>query len=154
MRKSTLLPKSEMKFEHYVLRGDILNMCEDSFVLQVRHSKTIQFGQKVLPFFYCEMASMCPVKALLGHLVSSPLPASEPLFTYFEKGRSVSLTHSVFVSRLRACLHCCGVDPMLYSGHSFRRGGCTMSYEAGLSLVDIKMRWDWRTCCMVKFDYL
>jgi hypothetical protein len=156
MRKSTLLPKSEINAENCVLRGDVLNMCEDSFVLRVRHSKTIQFGQRELqiPFVFCDLASMCPVKALLLHLVTSSLSASVPLFTYSEKGRSVSLTHSVFVSRLRACLRRCGVNPMLYSGHSFRRGGCTMSYEAGLSLVDIKMRGDWRSSAFERYVHV
>jgi hypothetical protein len=131
-------------------------MCEDSFVLRVRHSKTIQFGQRVLliPFFFCEMALMCPVRALMVHLISSPLSASIPLFAYIENGRQVNLTHSVFVSRLRACLRRCGYDPMLYSGHSFRRGGCTMSYEAGLSLVDIKMRGDWRSHAFERYVHV
>jgi hypothetical protein len=38
MRKSTLLPKSEMKYENCILRGDIINLCADSFVLQIWHS--------------------------------------------------------------------------------------------------------------------
>jgi hypothetical protein len=54
LRKSTLLPKSEGQEENCILRSDVVNMCVDSFVIQVRHSKTNQFGQRVLqiPFFF------------------------------------------------------------------------------------------------------
>jgi hypothetical protein len=56
MRKSTLLPKSNVILDHCLLRGDVINLCADSFVLQVRHSKTNKFGQRVMqvPFFCCE----------------------------------------------------------------------------------------------------
>jgi hypothetical protein len=66
----------------------------------------------------------------------------------------MNLTHDVFVSRLRDCLRVCGFQPMLYSGHSFRRGGCTMSFEAGLTLVDIKMRGDWRSQAFEKYLHI
>jgi hypothetical protein len=156
MRKNTLLPKSEMKYENCILQGDIINLCADSFVLQVRHSKTIQFGQRVLqiPFFFCESVNLCPVKALMFHLLVSPLPDSDPLFSFVLNGRTASLTHSVFVARLRTCLRLCGYEPMSYSGHSFRRGGCTMSFEAGLSIIDIKMRGDWRSHAFERYIHI
>jgi hypothetical protein len=156
LRKSTLLPKSELRSENCILRGDIINLCADSFVLQIRHSKTIQFGQRVLqiPFFFCETANLCPVRALLFHLLCSPLPASSPLFSIVLNGRVTCLTHSVFVTRLRKCLRLCGFEPMLYSGHSFRRGSCTMSFEAGLSIIDIKMRGDWRSHAFERYIHV
>jgi hypothetical protein len=156
MRKSTLLPKSEMRIENCILSDDVINLCADSFVLQIRHSKTIQFGQRVLqiPFFYCESVNLCPVRALMFHLIVSPLPSAVPLFHYLLNGRVMSLTHSVFVTRLRSCLRLCGVEPSSYSGHSFRRGGCTMSFEAGLSLIDIKMRGDWKSHAFERYIHV
>jgi hypothetical protein len=156
MRKSTLLPKSVFKSDMSLLRSDVVNLCEDSFVLEVRHSKTIQFGQRVLqiPFTSCAVDALCPVRALLLHLISSRLLPSAPLFSYVDLGREICLTHSVFVARLRKLLKLCGYDPALYSGHSFRRGGCTLSFEAGLSLVDIKLRGDWRSHAFERYLFV
>jgi hypothetical protein len=142
--------------ENCILRGDIINLCADSFVLQVRHSKTIQFGQRILqiPFFFCETVKLCPVRALMFHLLVSPLSDTEPLFSFIVDGKITSLAHGIFVSRLRNCLRLCGFEPMSYSGHSFRRGGCTMSFEAGLSIIDIKMRGDWRSHAFERYIHI
>jgi hypothetical protein len=66
MRKSTFLPKSKFVTENCLLRGYIINLCSDSFVLQVRLSKTNQFWQRVMqiPLLFCESAKLCPVRAL------------------------------------------------------------------------------------------
>jgi hypothetical protein len=156
LRKSTLLPKSASNVENAILRSDIVNLCADSFVLCVRHSKTIQFGQRVLqiPFFYCEIEAMCPVRTLMLLLLSSRLPSSARLFSFMVSDHVFELTHSVFVKKLRNCLSACGYDPTVYSGHSFRRGGCTLSFEAGLGVMDIKMRGDWRSNAFERYLHI
>jgi hypothetical protein len=156
LRKSTLLPKSKADLGNVILRRDVINLCADSFVLCVRHSKTIQFGQRVLqiPFFFCETKSLCPVRVLLLHLLKSQLPPSARLFSFLVSGHIFELTHSVFVARLRKCLGICGFDPSVYSGHSFRRGGCTLSYEAGLGVMDIKMCGDWRSNAFERYLHI
>ena len=147
LRKSTLIPISERQIENCIWRSDVINLCVDSFVIQIRHSKMIQFGQRVLqiPFCFCAVATLCPVRALILHLIASRLPSLTPLFSFSRNGKVLSLTHKLFVTRLRSLLSICGFEPTSYSGHSFRRGGCTISYEAGLSLIDIKLRGDWKS---------
>jgi hypothetical protein len=51
------------------------------------------------------------VQALILHLIASRLPSSTPLFSFSEKGNVFSLTHHLFVTRLRALLLVCGFDP-------------------------------------------
>ena len=75
----------------------------------------------------------------------SPLKDSSPLFNFLEGGRLVAWTHATFVSRLKSCLIKIGIAPESYSGHSFRRGGCSLCFEAGLGVTDIKLRGDWRS---------
>ena len=56
LRKSTLLPKSlHSAISEGLLRSDVINLRSDSFVLMIRKSKMIQFGQRVLqlPFVCC-----------------------------------------------------------------------------------------------------
>jgi hypothetical protein len=154
LRKSTLLLKnSRCAPVSGLCRSDILNVTSDSFVLSVRHSKTIQFGQRTLqvPFLVCDDTRICPVRFMLMHLTMSVLPGDSPLFAYVESGSMFVLAQNEFVTRLRASVAAVGLDPLLYSGHSMRRGGCTFGYSAGLSVVDLKLRGDWRSDAVEKY---
>ena len=44
-----------------------------------------------------------------------------------------------------------GYDPSLYSGHSFRRGGATMLYKLGASILQIQASGDWASQCFVRY---
>lgn len=85
----------------------------------------------------------CPVAALEHWLTLSGIE-SGPIFRRVFKGGSVGketqglTAHSVNnIIKQRAME--AGVDnPLLYSGHSFRRGGITQSYDSGMSESDIQ----------------
>jgi hypothetical protein len=71
-RKSTLLPApGALMAGKYIARRDILNLSLASFELASRFSKVIQFGQRVhvVPFVSNSEGRICPVRALLTHLV-------------------------------------------------------------------------------------
>ena len=57
-------------------------------------------------------------------VVSPHARSSDPAFMIPSTKGLVPLTHYVFVGGLKHCLRAIGVDASLYSGHSFRRGGC------------------------------
>ena len=148
MRKSTLLPKSMNDLSgKYLLRSDVVDLGSRSFLIRVRHSKTIQYGQRVLtlPYVSCTDTRLCPVYHMLKHLTRSRLPPGDALFSYSLRGSKGGLTHSSFVGRLKVLLQKAGYSSIEYSGHSFRRGGCTFCYRAGLSITDIKLRGDWKS---------
>ena len=154
MRKSTLIPMPDaLARGKFIARGDVKNFTLKSFTLEVKHSKTIQFGQKVhsLPFVLCSDARLCPLRALLRHLGVSALASSTPLFDYVVSGCHVNFSHSFFIKRLRLCLVQAGRDPKEISCHSFRRGGATLAYLAGLSPADIKLRGDWASSAYEKY---
>ena len=157
LRKSTLLPLSARSSTSLCLcRGDVVKLGIHSFLLRIRHSKTIQFGQRLLtiPFVSCDDAQVCPVAFLIRHLAKSNLQKDFSLFSYIDKGRVCSLTHSIFVSKLRHLLGLLGYPPAKYSGHSFRRGGCTACYQAGLSLTEIKLRGDWKSQAFEQYLFI
>jgi hypothetical protein len=145
LRKGTLLPKNMSETETCLLRGDVFNLRIDSFLLKIRHTKTIQYGQRVLciPFVSCADERLCPVGCLIRHMAGSRLPKHLPLFSYLSKGNLKGVTHAGFVSRLKCLLCEVGLNANEYSGHSFRHGGCSLCYLAGLSITDIKLRGDW-----------
>ena len=118
-------PTPNSRIPTFLVRSDVVDLNRHSFLLLICHTKTIQFGQRLLtlPFVSCPDVRLCPVTFLFKHLVGSPLPATEPLFSYCRNGRVFVLTHASFVSRLKICLTRAGFPPECYSGHSFRRGG-------------------------------
>jgi hypothetical protein len=157
LRKSTLLPKSVRSVPaDGLVRGDIINMQSDSFVLVVRHSKTIQFGQRVLqiPYVSCLKRPLCPVTALLCHLTRSRADKAAPMFVYAVGSSLKSIDHACFVDRLRRGLVRIGLDASAFSGHSLRRGGCTHCFAADLSIVDIKLRGDWRSMAFERYVHV
>jgi hypothetical protein len=107
LRKSTLLPKNAcVAPAESLVRGDIVNLQFDSFVLTVRHSKTIQFGQRVLqiPFVSCVNRALCPLTALLVLITRSRPDQAAPLFSYCTSVGLKSLDHAAFVASLsQAC---------------------------------------------------
>jgi hypothetical protein len=135
LRKSSLLQKtSNDHSQNYLLRSDIVDLCLSSFLLKVRHSKTIQFGQRLLtiPFVSCPDERICPVSMLIRLLGKNPLPGSVALFSYSAGNKVISLTHSTFVLKLRALLGRLGYRSTDFSGHSFRRGVALSVLKLGL----------------------
>jgi hypothetical protein len=157
LRKSSLLLKfTNSPPEMGLCRSDLINMTADSFVLVVRRSKTNQFGRRThqIPFVVCSDSSICPVRAVLVHLTSSKLPPASNLFSFVQGGRATVLCHTAFVAKLRRGLSVLGLNPSLYSADSLRRGGCTMGFEAGLSVIDLKMRGDWRSNAVERYLFV
>lgn len=151
-RKSTLLPKCHSSRNESLLLRDI-NINEDGNLLfvTVRHTKTIQFGQRVLTIPFCKSQDslLCPVQALISMLASIKhvkTIVDQPLFSFIDRELKLHyFNHSEFVKQLKQCLCKCGLDQKLYSGHSFRRGGCTYAFSLGVSPLLIKLRGDWRS---------
>ena len=141
---------------YYLLRSDIVDLCLSSFLLKVRHSKTIQFGQRLLtiPFVSCADERICLVSMLIRLLGKNPLPGSVALFSFSSGNRVTSLTHSTFVLKLRALLGRLGYRSTDFSGHSFRRGGCSFCFEAGINISEIKLRGDWKSQSYEKYLHI
>ena len=73
------------------------------------------------------------------------VPASKlmPAFILPHGSSWLTLTHNSFVSYLRVFLQNAGYDPTQYSGHSFRRGGCTFASQCGVPAHLLKIHGDW-----------
>ena len=116
--------------------------------LTVNRTKTIQFRERCLtiPLPRIQGSCLCPAQALLlsFKVSSSPVPKC-PLLMYLAHRGLIPLSYPGFLSQLKECLHGAGLQPNLYSGHSFRRGGATFALECGLPADLIKSQGDWRS---------
>jgi site-specific recombinase XerD len=113
---------------------DDLDFVEEGLKIQIRRSKTDQFGEgsvKALPYF--DSSKYCPVISLKKWIKISKIE-SGPLFRRFVKGSKLSekrLTDQTVALLIKEYLKLAGIDSKNYSGHSLRSGFATSAAESG-----------------------
>ena len=116
------------------LNYEDLDFVEEGLKIQIRRSKTDQFGEgsvKALPYF--DNSKYCPVISLKNYTEISKI-SSGPLFRRFVKGSKLSvnrLTDQTVALLIKQYLKLAGIDNKNYSGHSLRSGFATSAAEAG-----------------------
>ena len=113
---------------------DDLDFVEEGVKIQIRRSKTDQFGEglvKALPYF--DNSRYCPVVSLKNWINISKI-SSDALFRRFSKGSRLSehrLTDQTVALLIKKYLGLAGIDSKNYSGHSLRSGFATSAAESG-----------------------
>ncbi|KAK3248448.1 hypothetical protein CYMTET_42087 [Cymbomonas tetramitiformis] len=134
----------------HLVRSDVTFPDGASADIRVRHSKTIQAGER---YHHVQMrhvpgSPLCPVTSLQRVMEGPGLGEDGPLFCIEDaKGRLKPLTHSFFVSTFRKLAERAGLDPKAYSGHSFRRGGATAASGLAVPGHLIQAHGDWASDC-------
>lgn len=155
LRKSSLLPQSPLSFnrEKHLSRSSFV-IHENSIIVNVLWSKTLQYNQKVIriPLYCINNSPLCPVKALKQMFDMIPASHTAPAFVYPDAtGQLISLSSSTFVYYLRYFIAKTGVDPSKYSGHSFRRSGCNFATTCGVSLPQLMIHGDWSSLAVTNY---
>ena len=149
LRKSNLVPLTPNSFDssRQLTRGDFM-FGKSSVLVTIKWSKTIQFGDRclALPLLPIPGSVLCPVSAL-KHMMDkfptfSPL---DPAFHIVVNGRVTPLTYLRFQGYIKKYVSLKGLDPALYSSHSFRRGGATYAHSCGVPDNLIQLQGDWRS---------
>ena len=146
LRKSSLFPPTAGKFKAdcYPTRGDIMRHSR-GFMLKIKFSKTNQYKERTcdIPLPYFSDNPLCPATAIALLLTQSSLSKSPeaPLFCL----PNGPLTAEGFVTLLREKLRSLGLSEKEYTGHSFRRGGATAYFAAGVPGEIIKTIGDWKS---------
>ena len=147
LRQNNLFPGSGSRF---FLRKKDVRRHKHGLLLSLSGSKTVQFRERCLslPLPCLDPHPLCPVRALASALrVVGVGPGEAPLFS----GSGCDLSRSKFVQRLHSLLQAAGVHPTMYSGHSFRRGGASWAFEAGLPGEFIQILGDWRSDAYLRY---
>ena len=150
-RKSNSVPKSlsQVNMRRTLLRRHI-RISQNTVYVHCTFSKTIQFGQRdlVIPIPANSDPVMDPVRNLRALFSVADCSLDSPAFSY---GPNLFISHSSFTSNLKRLLKLAGYEPALYSGHSFRRGGATLLYKLGASILQIQASGDWASQCFVRY---
>lgn len=137
----------------HLTRGDV-KVLSVGVHCSFRRSKTNQLGARVHRVLALAIpGSVLDPKVAVerAFAVSPRARAADPAFQVPSAGSLVPLTHYVFVGTLKHCLRAVGVDPDLYSGHSFRRGGATFAHRLGVDPLLIKRMGDWRSEAYMRY---
>lgn len=154
-RKANVCPK-ELSYdpETVLTRGDVIIDNENERVLIfVNFSKTNQFQKSchVIPI----PKNVDPCLDLFRHLgalfrkvkADDDAPALSFSPTSF-------VTHKTFTERLKKLLGQSGLEPSLFSGHSFRRGGASYLYSVGGSTLMVQVLGSWSSQIFTRYIYL
>lgn len=155
-RKATLVPKSTKDNYRDALCRDDVRFVPAGVILNIRKTKTIQCGQRVLEVPLAAQANspLCPVAALKAVWAAASVPPQGPLFSYRQDGSVHALDYKTFSSLLTRFLQGSGLDNQLYSGHSLRRGGATYAFQCGVPPAYIKAQGDWASSCWERYIHM
>ena len=150
-RKSHLLVQglSQFNADRQFIKSDFRFFPWGAIVL-VRWSKTIQFRERCIsiPLPRLSGSPLCPVSAIL-HAFSftrTAPPTSQALCWVLPRSLQFRcFTYPFFMSKFKGILDKAGVDSSKYGSHSFRRGGASFAFEAGVPLELIKVMGDWKS---------
>jgi hypothetical protein len=154
-RKANVCPK-ELKYdpETVLTRGDVLIDHENERVLIfVNFSKTNQFQKKchVIPI----PKNVDPALDLFTHLTvlfrQVNADNDAPALSY---SPTCFVTHQTFTEKLKTLLTKSGLNPSLFSGHSFRRGGASYLYSVGGSTLMVQVMGSWSSQIFTRYLYL
>ena len=131
-RKANLCPKDKNFDPETVLKRDDVILDEEGqqVLVFVNYSKTNQYSHR----HHCIPIPKNDDPALdlfsFVKLLYARVDAHEdaPVMSH---NRSSYITHRTFTTKLKSWLSLAGLDPSLFSGHSFRRGGASYLYSIG-----------------------
>ena len=154
-RKANLCPRSHQFDPSTVLTRDDLVIDEDGqrILVFVNFSKTNQYSRRrrCIPI----PCNEDPALDLFSHvkLLYSKVKAEDdsPAMSFSTKG---FLTHNTFTVKLKYWLSKAGLDPAMFSGHSFRRGGASYLYSIGGSTLMVQVMGDWRSQVFTRYLFL
>ena len=154
-RKKNVCPESSESSNEKTLRRKHIEIDQANNIVHVycNFSKTNQFNSSdlVIPV----PGNADPKLDLVHHLSSLfdlvDADPDQPAFTY---GPGKFVHYKQFTVRLKSLLSSCGLNPALYSGHSFRRGGASFLYQVGGSILQIMSSGDWSSNCFTRYLFL
>ena len=80
-----------------------------------------------------------------------PAPPDAPAFTY---GTNQYINYRKFTSKLKQVLDKAGLNPDLFSGHSFRRGGASFLFSVGASQLMVQVLGGWSSLVYTRYLFM
>ncbi len=118
-------------------------------VIKVPKSKTNPYREREDTIYIAgrEGSALDPVAAYVAMLAASPAQPDAPAFGHMTAGRYTPVTHALLVNSTKQYAATLGINPTTVSGHSYRRGGATFAFAAGVPDPLIQWQGLWASLC-------
>ena len=153
-RKSSIAPVSLTSFNPATgLIRQKISICNDVALVYQNFSKTNQFMSttRTTPVVSGNIQSLNPVFHYQKLSSENVVPTNFPAFSYLINGVIKCVTYKSFTAYLKSGLMKIGLNPELWSGHSFRRGGATLLYRLGIDPLTIQACGDWSSDTFLRY---
>ena len=135
-------------------RGDI-TITNDGCILKFRHTKTIQYGERVFEAAIPRLPGTphCPTSLLMAFLLKAgSLPDSSPALAYLTPGgKEATITPAEARKGFKHLLSCIGLSTKDHNTHSLRRSGASHLLSAGVDLSVIRCLGDWKSDAIFRY---
>ena len=153
-RLSNIVPDSTDSFDitKQFARADFISHPDHLLVL-FKWSKTNQFHSHVTPVPLSALpgSPLCPVVAFDRMVRLVPAPKLAPAFCLLTQPERLPLSRGLFLKSLASLILRTGLSPKGFTGHSFRRGGATCAFGAGVPGELIKQHGQWRSDAYLRY---
>ena len=154
-RKANCVPESSKYDQSKILSRENIGLDRNERIvyIYVGFSKTNQYRKRdrCIPI----PANDDPCLDLYRHLEELfslvDAPSNAPAFTY---GQNKFINYDMFTKRLKQLLSSSGLNPDLYSGHSFRRGGASFLFSVGATQLMVQVLGDWSSMVYTRYLFL
>ena len=154
-RKANTVPKDSKFDPSKILTRENIGIDTEKRMVYVYcgFSKSNQFRKKdmMIP----NPANDDPCLDLYRHMVllmeTVQAPTDAPAFTY---GQGRFIGYSQFTNRLKQILRKAGLNPDLFSGHSFRRGGASFLFSSGASQLMVQVLGGWSSLVYTRYLFM
>ena len=143
-RKANLCPTESTDNPSMVLKRSDIKIDEElqTVLVYVNFSKTNQYMLRshVIPIPRNTDPALdlySHIKLLYSKVKTNP---DSPALSFSKNG---FINHRTFTDKLKLLIKKAGLDPALYSGHSFRRGGASYLYSVGGSTLMVQVLGEW-----------
>ena len=154
-RKANVVPKNSAFDPAKVLtRKNIgLNSEKEMVIVYCGFSKTNQYRKKdmCIPIPSNEDRCLDLYRHMRKLFESVESPDDAPAFSY---GNKKFVDYQMFTSRLKSILKDAGLDPDLFSGHSFRRGGASFLFSIGASQLMVQVLGGWSSMVYTRYLFM
>ena len=136
-----------------LIRRDV-KVLKGVLVVLIKWSKTNQFGSRLLkmPLLAIPDSVVCPVLAYANMIRANLASHDDPVFSMrTNKGKLKPLIYRHLQEKIKGLIGKTERDPHLYASHSFRRGGCSWAFKAGVPTDLIQHRGDWPSECYKRY---
>ena len=154
-RKANVVPKdSDFDPAKILTRKNIgLDSEREMVIIYCGFSKTNQYRKKDTCIPIPSNKDRC--LDLFRHLTKLfNLVETSPEAPAFSYGKKKFINYSMFTSRLKSILKDAGLNPDLFSGHSFRRGGASFLFSIGASQLMVQVLGGWSSMVYTRYLFM